>query len=731
MSCNCEPRKYEISMGCCQPVLGPIENYYTKYEVDKLIESATTSGCCITPEEVDEKIDEAISGITVSGVTQEELDEAIASAKTQIEAEIPTVPTSNTAFTNDAGYLTEHQSLEGYATEQWVLDKHYISGIDLSDYATKDEIPTVPTKVSAFENDVPYLTEHQSLSGYATEQWVSSFTYDKATIDEKVAEGGTFDPTQYYNKTATNALLDEKLDVTAYTPTDLSNYYNKQEVNNIVESAKTEVEAEIPTVPVSNTAFTNDAGYLTEHQSLSAYSTTNEVNELINQSVSGKQDTLSAGTGIDITNNVISCTVTGGTGGKAILAGRGINVTTGATADTVSVSLPISAGTGTNSVNENTASNTASGNYSHAEGQNTEATGSCAHSEGNATKAYGTYAHAEGRHTIASGSCAHAEGSGTTAGNRSHAEGLGSYASGVGSHAEGRNTDASNSSHAEGSYTVASGESSHAEGQYTVAGGAHSHAEGSNTITNNYSEHACGMYNMSYTGETESAQTLFSVGNGGNDNLRHNALEIRKNGDIYISSGDTDIKLQDHLGGGGGGGESCTVDEKVIVKPFQMTSYANLDAVYVCYSGQTYGQYANVAISGISSWFNGDLNFSTGDYTGRTSGWEDYYTVAWDSANARFLFVAKGNYKIRTISSYSLYYQVPLYTISGTPCDAAEELADALGDTITNVEKELDKKADYTALYSYVSKSQIWCGTQSEYDAISPKDPETLYLIHS
>ena len=260
-------------MGCCQPVLAPIENYYTKYQVDKLIESAVTSGCCITPEEVDEKIEEAISGITVSGVTQEELDEAIASAKTQIEAEIPTVPTKVSAFENDVPYLTEHQSLSGYATEQWVLDKHYITGVDLSNYATKSEIPVVPTNVSAFNNDAGYLTEHQSLSGYVTNVEMSAFTYDKATIDEKVAGGGTFDPTQYYTKTATNALLDEKLDVTAYTPTDLSNYYNKQEVNNIVESAKTEIEAEIPTVPTNVSAFNNDAGYLTEHQSLSGYAT--------------------------------------------------------------------------------------------------------------------------------------------------------------------------------------------------------------------------------------------------------------------------------------------------------------------------------------------------------------------------------------------------------------------------------------------------------------------------
>lgn len=152
MSCNCGSKNYNISFGCCEPVLGPVENYYTKYQVDKLIESATTSGCCITPEEVDEKIEEAISGITISGVTEEQMDEAIAEAKAEIESEIPTVPTSNTAFTNDAGYLTEHQSLSGYATEQWVEDKHYITRVDLSDYVTYESLP--------------------DLTAYATKQWV-------------------------------------------------------------------------------------------------------------------------------------------------------------------------------------------------------------------------------------------------------------------------------------------------------------------------------------------------------------------------------------------------------------------------------------------------------------------------------------------------------------------------------------------------------------------------------
>ena len=32
----------------------------------------------------------------------------------------------------------------------------------------KDSIPTIPTKISAFENDAGYLTEHQSLENYPT-----------------------------------------------------------------------------------------------------------------------------------------------------------------------------------------------------------------------------------------------------------------------------------------------------------------------------------------------------------------------------------------------------------------------------------------------------------------------------------------------------------------------------------------------------------------------------------
>lgn len=182
----------------------------------------------------------------------------------------------------------------------------------------------------------------------------------------------------------------------------------------------------------------------------------------------------------------VTYTLSAQTSGKTVTAGRGISVSTGVTADTVSFNLPISAGTGYNSIIENNEINVA--------------TNVCSHAEGYLTKATGNYSHAEGNDSSA-----------TTYG--SHAEGVG---------------------------TLAAGNFSHAEGYYTK--------------TLNEGEHASGRHNLSVSASTtfgDSGNTLFSVGNGASTSARHNALEVRQNGDIYISSGGTDILLQDNLGGGG------------------------------------------------------------------------------------------------------------------------------------------------------------------------------------
>ena len=272
--------------------------------------------------------------------------------------------------------------------------------------------------------------------------------------------------------------------------------YNLKDENacNVVELTQAQYDELPTTAKTSNSLFViTDA----TAGDLSNYYTKTETDNAITAATSTKQDTLVSGTNIKTINGETllgegNITIQGGSGGgKEIEAGRGISITTGETADTVSLNLTISAGTGTNSIIEGT-STVASGNYSHAEGGATSAKGIASHSEG-----------------------------------------MNARAKGIASHAEGEDTKAN------GNY-------SHAEGQFTTA--------------NNTSEHASGQYNNSVSASTtfgDSGNTLFSVGNGTSESARHNAFEIRQNGDIYITKDGQDVKLQDQLGGGG------TVDTEI------------------------------------------------------------------------------------------------------------------------------------------------------------------------
>jgi hypothetical protein len=116
---------------------------------------------------LDDKLD-------VSAYTPCDLSNYYTKSETNNQISSATADMATKTWVGQQGYLTEHQSLSGYATQQWVEDKHYITGVDLSNYATKAEIPTVPTNVSAFNNDAGYLTEHQSLSAYSTTQEVTN-----------------------------------------------------------------------------------------------------------------------------------------------------------------------------------------------------------------------------------------------------------------------------------------------------------------------------------------------------------------------------------------------------------------------------------------------------------------------------------------------------------------------------------------------------------------------------
>ena len=121
--------------------IADLSNYYTKPETDEAIKTAV----------------EAIPEVDLTGY-----------------AKITDIPDVSGFATKDDVSSVESKipSLEGYATEQWVEAKGYLTEHQsLENYALKSEIPT---KTSDLTNDSGYLTEHQSLAAYSTTTEVQS-----------------------------------------------------------------------------------------------------------------------------------------------------------------------------------------------------------------------------------------------------------------------------------------------------------------------------------------------------------------------------------------------------------------------------------------------------------------------------------------------------------------------------------------------------------------------------
>lgn len=175
-------------------------------------------------------------------------------------------------------------------------------------------------------------------------------------------------------------------------------------------------------------------------------------------------------------------------------------------------------------------SNIVTGINSVAFGTNNQAIQPNAFAEGQSNIASGEASHVEGSLTVASGSCAHAEGGKTeSSAFASHAEGYNTIASGIGAHAEGYGGNAYKN--------VASGNGSHVEGCCTTA--------------QNQSEHAQGSSNLSHKAsdtQGDAGNTLHSIGDSYLMDVKHNALEVMQNADLYIKGlggyQGTDTKVQ-------------------------------------------------------------------------------------------------------------------------------------------------------------------------------------------
>lgn len=220
---------------------------------------------------------------------------------------------------------------------------------------------------------------------------------------------------------------------------------------------------------------------------LSNYYTKGETDTLLG----GKQPTLVSGTNIKTINNESilgegNIDIQGGGGGKAVNAGTNISITTGETADTINCTLPIKAEVNNTSIYFGT------DNWGSASGGR------------NLRIGYNANALAQDAICLASNS----------------------FSRGYNS-------------------SIVGGTNHNIYSPDSFIGGRY--------LTNLYNRNEAsvgGQFNNSVSASTtwgDSGNTLFSIGNGTSNDARHNAFEIRQNGDIYCSDGTNDVKLQDTI----------------------------------------------------------------------------------------------------------------------------------------------------------------------------------------
>ena len=202
-------------------------------------------------------------------ITEDQLSEKIGNIVT--DGQLGNIVTKD--YLESKNYLTEHQSLNQYATKSWVESRvgSYISE-ELPDigkifemgneFAQKSDIPT---KTSDLFNDSGFITKHQSLDDYSKKSELNLLSSRIGNIEREVSslkkEGYslTLDDVDDYFKLQN---LDKK-----YAKIDeIPNMRNYATIEYVMSNYVRDYE-----IPKKLSQLSNDMGFLTEHQSLTGY----------------------------------------------------------------------------------------------------------------------------------------------------------------------------------------------------------------------------------------------------------------------------------------------------------------------------------------------------------------------------------------------------------------------------------------------------------------------------
>lgn len=239
---------------------GVTENYYTSAQTDNAIQTA-----------IDGQEFKTINGNSIIGEGNIEIQGGGGATTGEVQTMIDTAIRAETARTENT-YLKQ-EVLNGYATENWVEGKGYVTSAETADFVTSAQTKTqiegyhyttsadtaqaIGTAVAAetARTESTYLKQG-ALNGYATKNWVEGKGYvtsaDTAdfvtsaqtktqiegyhyTTSADTAQAISSSLTEYY----TSEQTDEKIQ-DAVSGIDLSDYYTSAQTDNKISSALTD-----------------------------------------------------------------------------------------------------------------------------------------------------------------------------------------------------------------------------------------------------------------------------------------------------------------------------------------------------------------------------------------------------------------------------------------------------------------------------------------------------------
>ena len=183
----------------------------------------------------------------------------------------PSIPSSSSDL-SDGSNIVKKSSTSGLLKNDGSVDTTAYSTFDgnYNNLTNKPTIPTIPTNVSAFTNDVGYLTQHQSLANYIQKSSTSGLLKNDGTVDTtsylSSLPSHTHDG-RYYTESEMDGLLNNKLDVEdafsgSYNDlSDVPTSFNPSSHNHSisdVSNLQTSLNAKLETGDVGSAALSND-----------------------------------------------------------------------------------------------------------------------------------------------------------------------------------------------------------------------------------------------------------------------------------------------------------------------------------------------------------------------------------------------------------------------------------------------------------------------------------------